>query len=214
MNTISDRDRAEAQAMFEAFHGGAPIALSDGSVRRWLAVRDHALAAHECPTVPDWVILDGPDRPAREVVDYLAERIKQDPHIKARKAVAEACHVWLGRTPAPEWRPVIDGEDLTGYEVRSRDRDRDVWDAWGVAARRRNDGRWVTEGGWRLNGWPVVETTAPLPEPEPWPEELVGVVSDALAGDEGPGHHWVDDARRVLDALAARGYLERPKAGA
>ena len=56
------------------------------------------------------------------------------------------------------------------------------------------------------------ETTAP--EPEPWDEALVGVVSDALAGAEDPGPHWADDARRVLDALAARGYLERPKSGA
>ena len=40
MTTISDRDRAEALAMFEAFHGGAPIALSDSSVRRWLAARE------------------------------------------------------------------------------------------------------------------------------------------------------------------------------
>ena len=56
--------------------------------------------------------------------------------------------------------------------------------------------------------------TAPLPEPEPWDEELVGVVADALAGTEDPGPHWDDDARRVLAALAARGYLDRPKAGA
>ena len=53
------------------------------------------------------------------------------------------------------------------------------------------------------------ETTAPAPEPEPWDEELVGVVGDALAGPEDPGPHWDDDARRVLDALAARGYLVR-----
>ena len=46
-------------------------------------------------------------------------------------------------------------------------------------------------------------------KPEPWDEALVGVVSDALAGPEGPAHHWNDDARRVLDALAARGYLDR-----
>ena len=59
MTTISDHDRAEVQAMFkafvEAFHGlGAPAPLSDSSVRRWLAFRDHMLAAHECPTVPVW----------------------------------------------------------------------------------------------------------------------------------------------------------------
>ena len=161
MTTISDKDRAEAQAMFEVYHGRDDLAaLSDSAVLWWLAVRDHVLAAHECPTVP-------------------------------------------------VWRPVIDGEDLTGYEVRSRGRDRDVWHTWGVAARRRDEGRWVTEGGWMLDGWPVVETTAPLPEPKPWDEELVGVVGDALAGTEDPGPHWGDDARRVLDALAARGYLER-----
>ena len=46
-------------------------------------------------------------------------------------------------------------------------------------------------------------------KPEPWDEALVGVVSDALAGTEDPGPHWDDDARRILDALAARGYLDR-----
>lgn len=52
MTTISDRDRAEVQAMFEAvFCPGVPIALSDDDVRRWLAVRDHVLAAHECQPV-------------------------------------------------------------------------------------------------------------------------------------------------------------------
>lgn len=55
MTTISDKDRAEAQAMDEAFHGLSGLsALSDSDVRRWLAVRDHVLAAHECPTVPVW----------------------------------------------------------------------------------------------------------------------------------------------------------------
>ena len=112
----------------------------------------------------------------------------------------------------PVWRPVIDGEDLTGYEVRSRDRDRDVWDAWGVAARRRNDGRWVTEGGWRLNGWPVVETTAPLPEPEPWDESLVEDVAGAIDHYDGFSDHEL--ARSLLNLLADRGLIERPKAGA
>ena len=163
MTTISDKDRAEAQAMAEAHHGHGtlPALRSDNSVRRWLAVRDHVLAAHECPTVP-------------------------------------------------VWRPVIDGEDLTGYEVRARFREVDMWHAWGVAHHRDGDGDWRTEAGQALTYtsacW-TYETTAPLPEP--WPEALVGVVSDALAGDEDPGPHWVDDARRVLDALAARGYLDR-----
>ena len=90
MIMISDKDRAEALAMFEAFHGGAPIALSGSSVRRWLAVRDHVLATHECPTVP-------------------------------------------------VWRPVVDGEDLTGHEVRARDNGADWWGAWGVDAQPEGD---------------------------------------------------------------------------
>ena len=120
MTTISDRDRAEAQAMFEVAFGfglGIPVDLSDDDVRRWLAVRDHVLATHECPTVP-------------------------------------------------VWRPVIDGEDLTGHEVRARSNGADWWGAWGVAYRRNSYGNWVTKGGAVLTGgWPVTETTAPLPEP-------------------------------------------------
>ena len=103
----------------------------------------------------------------------------------------------------------VDGEDLTGHEVRARSNGADRWGAWGVAYRRNSYGNWVTKGGAVLTGGWTYETTAPLPEPEPWDEALVGVVSDALAGAEGPAHHWADDARRVLDALAARGYLDR-----
>ena len=54
MTTISDKDRADAQAVFEAFVGRPLVALSDAVVPWWLAVRDHVLAAHECPTVPEW----------------------------------------------------------------------------------------------------------------------------------------------------------------
>ena len=54
MTTISDKDRAEAQAMAEVFSGGSIAALSNSGVLRWLAIRDHVLAAHECPTVPVW----------------------------------------------------------------------------------------------------------------------------------------------------------------
>ena len=167
MTTISDKDRAEAQAMFEALHGYAPVAsLSDDSVRRWLAVRDHVLAAHECPTVP-------------------------------------------------VWRPVIDGEDLTGYEVRARVEGSDIWERWGVAHCRNMDGGWVSERGWRLDGWwPVVETTAPLPEPEPWDEGLVRAAVAVMADAEAESDDREDEARAVLDLLADRGLIERPKAGA
>ena len=160
MTTISDRDRAEALAMFEAFHGrGALAALSDRGVHRWLAVRDHVLAAHECQ---------------------------------------------------PAWRPTTREEIQPGWEIRARRRN-GFEATWGVAHHQDSDGDWRTEAGAVLTyagrGW-TYETTASLPEPEPWDEALVGVVSDAL-GTDGPAHHRVDDARRVLDALAARGYLER-----
>ena len=164
MTTISDKDRAEAQAMAEVFHDcETVVTLSDDGVRWWLAVRDHVLAAHECPTVP-------------------------------------------------VWRPVIDGEDLTGYEVRSRGEDVDVWHAWGVAARRLGSGRWLTEGGWALTGWPVTETTAPIPEPELWDEGLVEDVAGAIDHYDGFSDHEL--ARSLLNLLADRGLIERPKAGA
>lgn len=163
MTTISAKDRAEAQAMAEVLHGrGALIpALSDGGVLRWLAIRDHVLAAHECPTVP-------------------------------------------------AWRPTTAEEIQPGWEVRSRHPDGSE-SAWGTAHHQDEERDWVTEAGRLLTCEPLwtVETTAPAPEPEPWGEALVGVVSDALAGTEDPGPHWDDDARRVLDALAARGYLDR-----
>ena len=162
MTTISDSDRAEAQAMFEAFNSHAALApLRNGSVRRWLAVRDHVLAAHECPTVP-------------------------------------------------VWRPVIDGEDLTGYEVRSRFREVDMWHAWGVAHHRDGDGDWRTEAGQALTYTPAAwtyETTAPLPEPEPDPRV------DLLEGvslREGVVLTRPDAAMLLSIADAA----ERPKAGA
>ena len=172
MTTVSDKDRAEVQAMFEAFveafHGiGARAPLSDSSVRRWLAFRDHVLAAHECPTVP-------------------------------------------------VWRPTTAEEIRVGWEIRSRGRNGSEA-RWGVAHHQDGGRNWFTASNALLTldaaGW-TYETTEPEPEPEPWDEALVGVVSDALAGTEDPGPHWDDDARRVLDALAARGYLERPKAGA
>ena len=160
MTTISEKDRAEAQAMAEAFSGGSIAALSNSGVLRWLAIRDHVLTAHECPTVP-------------------------------------------------VWRPTTAAEIQPGWEVRSRHKSGHEA-SWGTAHHRGDDGDWRTEGDVLLTydaaGW-TYETTAP--EPEPWDEALVGVVSDALAGAEDPGHHWADDARRVLDALAARGYLDR-----
>ena len=160
MTTISDRDRAEALAMAEVFHGHTLVTASNDVVRRWLAARDHVFASHICQ---------------------------------------------------PVWRPTTAAEIQVGWDLRARRRNGSEA-GWGVAHHRGDDGDWRTEAGSLLTyadaGW-TYETTAPLPEPEPWGEALVGVVSDALAGTEDPGSHWDDDARRVLDALAARGYLDR-----
>ena len=156
MTTISDKDRAETLAMAEVLFGPGFPALSDSRVLRWLAVRDHVLAAHECPV----------------------------------------------------WRPTTRDEIQPGWEIRSY-RPNGMEATWGVAHHRDGEGDWRTKANAALTyanlGWSC-ETTAPLPEPEPWDEALVGVVSGALAGTEGRAHHWDDDARRVLDALAARGY--------
>ena len=51
MTTISDKDRAKAQAMFNAFLGRTLVAISDDNVSRWLAVRDYVLASHTCQPV-------------------------------------------------------------------------------------------------------------------------------------------------------------------
>ena len=55
MTTISDKDRAEAQAMAEVFlSDGRIVTMDDDVVPWWLAVRDHVLSTHECPAQPTW----------------------------------------------------------------------------------------------------------------------------------------------------------------
>ena len=55
MTTISDKDRAEAQAMAEVFlSDGRIVTMDDDVVPWWLAVRDHVLTVHECPSLPVW----------------------------------------------------------------------------------------------------------------------------------------------------------------
>ena len=51
MTTISDKDRADAQAMAETLTGTTPHALSDDAIRRWLNFRDQVLASHTCQPV-------------------------------------------------------------------------------------------------------------------------------------------------------------------
>ena len=169
MTTISDKDRAEAQAMYEALAGCTPLAaLSDNGVRGWLAVRDHVLAAHECPTVP-------------------------------------------------VWRPTTADEIQPGWEVRARYSD-GMGAKWGTAHHQGDDGDWRSEEGARLTydacGWTwTYETTAPLPEPEPWDDDTLDEWEDALRSTIDLDAGWTTSTRAVLNLLAERGLIERPKAG-
>jgi len=168
MTTISNKDRAEAEAMVGVYHGRVSLgALSDNFVPRWLAVRDHVLAAHECPTVP-------------------------------------------------VWRPTTRDEIQAGWEVRSRRRD-GSGAAWGIASHRDEDGDWLAEAGAMLTceyvSW-TYETTAPLPEPEPWDEDTLDEWEDAMRSTIDLDAGWTTSTRAVLNLLASRGLIERPKAGA
>ena len=213
MTTISDvlarDDRAKrniklaTQALSDAFEEGR----SEGYAE--------ALATHECPDVESHSRVQAWNTIA--VHPFFADCYSTDGTlVDAMVAKLDTAHT---HTCEPAWRPVSRDEIQPGWEVRSRLPDGSEA-AWGTAHHQDDHGEWRTKADDTLTydspdwSW-TYETTAPLPEPEPWDEALVGVVSGALAGTEGPAHHWDDDARRVLDALAARGYyLDRPKAGA
>ena len=51
MTTISDKDRAEAQAMAETLADYPLSPLGVKAISRWLAVRDRAFASHTCQPV-------------------------------------------------------------------------------------------------------------------------------------------------------------------
>ena len=205
MIMITDTDRAEAQAMLEAFHGGDNLViLNDSAALWWLAVRDHVLATHTCPDVESDARVQAWNTIAQH--PFFADCYQTEGTlVDAMVAKLDAAHT---HACEPVWRPTTADEIQAGWEVRSRTSD-GMGVTWGVAHHRDDLGDWRTKANAILTstslGWSC-ETTAPPPEPEPWDEALVGVVSGALAGTEGPAHHWDDDARRVLDALAARGY--------
>ena len=105
----------------------------------------------------------------------------------------------------PVWRPTTFDEIREGWEVRSRGHNGFEMH-WGTAHHRDSEGDWRTEAGAALTyhnlGW-TYETTAP--QTEPWPDELVA----ALGAVASPAA-----VLDLLDLLADRGLIERPKAGA
>ena len=130
--------------------------------------------------------------------DFLSEA-------SARAWLAVEEYILANHTCAPTWRPTTFEEIQAGWEVRARLRD-GVGATWGVAHRQDGQGDWYTEAGRLLTfvaaDW-AYETTAPAPEPEPWPAGAVDCLEDALiqrdVKDARPS-----DARALLDALAAR----------
>ena len=131
----------------------------------------------------------------------------------AMLAKLDATHA---HTCEPVWRPTTRDEIQPGWELRSRRSD-GFEATWGIAYHRDSDGDWYTEAGRLLTfadaGW-TVETTAPLPEPEPWDEALVRAAVAVMADAEAESDDREDEARAVLNLLADRGLIERPKAGA
>ena len=213
MTDLTPEDRARAMLSAYVSERSLPpmsTFLDAESVRAWLAVEAHVLdhvASHTCPDVESDARVQAWNTIAVHPLFsdcYQTEGTLVD----AMLAKLDAAHT---HTCEPVWRPTTRDEIQAGWEVRARRRDGSEA-GWGVAHHQDDDGDWRTEAKTILTftdlGW-TYETTAPEPEPEPWDEALVGVVSGALAGTEGPAHHWDDDARRVLDALAARGYLDR-----
>ena len=160
----------------------------------WLAVEAHILASHTCPDVESdpriraWLAITvHPFFTACYSTDgTLAEAI-------LAKLAAAHTHVC-----EPVWRPASFEEIQAGWEVRSRRRNGSEA-GWGVAHHRDGDGDWFTETGSMLTydflSW-AYETTAPAPEPEPWPDEVVESLVKTLSVGQ--------DAIAVLDALAAR----------
>ena len=213
MTTISNKDRAEAQAMFEAFGGrGALGALSDDSIHRWLAVRDHVLASYTPDSASGQARVLAWDDIAKH--PFFADCYPTDGTlVEAMLAKLDATHA---HTCEPVWRPTTRDEIQPGWELRSRRSD-GFEATWGIAYHRDSDGDWYTEAGRLLTfadaGW-TVETTAAKTEPEPWDDDTLDEWEDALRATIDLDAGWATSTRAVLDLLAERGLIERPKAGA
>ena len=207
MTDLTPEQRARALELYrlhhELRHGEAsyvdtPEDLLEDNVRAWLSMEAHVLASHACPDadaderVKAWnAIAQHP---------FLADCYQTEGTLlDAMLAKLDAAH---SHTCAPVWRPTTADEIQPGWEVRSRHRSGSE-SSWGVAHRRDGQGDWRTEAGRMLTFIAAVwtyETTAPAPEPEPWPDELVEALADTMATTPG-GATWQDDARAVLGLL-------------
>ena len=141
MTTISDQDRAEAEAMVGVYHGRVSAgALSDNFVPRWLAVRDRVLAAHECPTVPVWRPTTADEiqpgwevrsrhRHGSEATWGVADRQDADGDwYSVARLLTNAAGGWTYETTAPVSEPKPDPRvDVVARELHDRSACEDAW---------------------------------------------------------------------------------------
>ena len=201
MNTTEPKYTLEQRKRALKLHNLYRALLSSGPVRTWAAMEEYILSNHTCPDpgaderVQAWRLLAW--HPFFDDC-YQAEGSL----ISAMLAKLDDIHA---HTCAPTWRSTTADEIQPGWEIRSRYRS-GVEAAWGVAHRKGCDGDWNTEKGRVLTnaaaGW-TCETTAPAPAPEPWPDEAVDCLEDALIQRDVKAAR-PSDARALLDALAAK----------
>lgn len=210
MNDLTDEQRARALEMRNTFAYligmRATETLPAGQSHAWLAVEARVLASHTCPDAESDVRVRAWNAIAQH--PFFADCYQTEGTlVDAMVAKLDAAHT---HTCEPVWRPVINGEDLTGHEVRARSNNGDSWSAWGVAYRRNLYGNWVTKGGAVLTGGGhVTETTAPLPEPEPEPDPRVDLLEGVCLRE---GVVLIRSDAALLLSIADA--VEPPKAGA
>lgn len=222
MTTISDKDRADAQAMAETLAGQILTALTDDGVRRWLAVRDRAFASHTCPSTDRRALgyyrhprMDGQTEcpecgyPMHEHgwLDCGGDGIVVCPSLHGPFGGQAVTDYARNHTCEQAWRPTTAEEIQPGWEVRSR-RGNGSEAAWGTVRHQDIDGDWRTESGilltYEAKGW-TYETTAAKTEPEPDPR--IAVVMEWY-GSTTADHAGIADLLARLDNLKVVEYSE------
>ena len=204
MTDLTPEDRARALLNAYISERSLPpmsTVLDAESVRAWLAVEAHVLASHTCPDPESYSRVKAWNALAQH--PFFADCYQTEGTlVGAMLAKLDAAH---NHTCEPVWRPVTRDEIQPGWEVLAR-RGNGMEGRWGVAHHQDGLGDWYTEAGQLLtytaSGW-TCETTAPAPEPEPWPDKAVDCLEDALIQRDVKKAR-PSDARALLDALAAR----------